>query len=102
MAAHSLFLGCPNIPISNLYLLKHPENEPKITRNSKKDRSLSVASRRTIQVLKEKETSEKKEEKGVKKKNVVDTQYQNILRLLLKKISHQKIPTHSGIAVNLQ
>ena len=39
----------------------------------KQDGSLSVTSRQTIQVLKEKETADKKEEKGVKKKNVVDT-----------------------------
>ena len=41
----------------------------------KQGENLSVASRRTIEVLKEKETSEKKEEKGVKEENVVDAQY---------------------------
>ena len=45
----------------------------------KQDGSWSVPSRRTIQVLKEKEIeliskkSEEKEKKGVKKKNVIDT-----------------------------
>ena len=38
----------------------------------KQDGSLSITSRQTIQVLKEKETYEKKVEKGVKKKNVFD------------------------------
>ena len=38
----------------------------------KQNGSLSVKSRQTIQVLKEKETAEKKEGKGIKKK-VVDT-----------------------------
>ena len=39
----------------------------------KQDGSLLIKSRQTIQVLKEKETSEKKVEKGVKEKNVFDT-----------------------------
>ena len=42
--------------------------------NWKQDGSSSVTSRQKIQVLKEKKNSEKKEEKGIKKNNVVDTQ----------------------------
>ena len=44
--------------------------------------------------------SEEKEKKVVKKRNVIDTQCESNI-LLMKNISHQKIPRHSGVAVNL-
>ena len=45
--------------------------------------------------------SEEKESKGVKKKNVIDTLCECKLILLLKSICHQKVPSYSGIVVNL-
>ena len=47
--------------------------------------------------------SEEKERKGVKKKNVIDTSCESSINTVVKNISHQKIPRHSGIVVrNLQ
>ena len=50
----------------------------------KQDGSLSITSRQTIQVLKEKETYEKKVEKGVKKKNVFDMPCQSNIKTVVE------------------
>ena len=68
----------------------------------KQDGSLSITSRQTIQVLKEKETYEKKVEKGVKEKNVFDTPCESNIKTVVEEISHKKIPRYSSISVNLQ
>ena len=46
--------------------------------------------------------SDKKERKGVEKKNVIDTPCESNISTVIEKRSHQEITTHSGIFVNLQ
>ena len=133
MAAYSLFLGYPYIPILTsfahvnyaTYIINvfYRENltfrtvtsihntqkmDQKELETWKKDRGCSITSRGMIQVIKEKEIKLicknvcRKKRKGLRKRMSLIHLVKVILILLLKNISHQKIPRHSGIAVNIQ